>query len=160
MLKAYRHLLIVACVFPLCAQPLQAAGLTVAGDSPRDNVTLTIEDMAMGAILQNLGAKYGFKILGVEKVDEGGDTLSATLSGNLNSILERLLRNRNHVIVRSADTVSGIEKVIVIDAVYGARQAKAAVNGAAGHAPEAPSQAYSDDGKRTRPRNVGSGPDE
>ncbi|SFV29571.1 hypothetical protein [Hyphomicrobium facile] len=160
MLKVCRHLLIVACVFLLRAQPSLAASLTVAGDSPRESVTLTIEDMAVGGILQNLSEKYGFEILGIEKVDEGGDTLSATLSGDLHSILERLLRNRNHVIVRSTDTVSGIEKVIVIDAVYGARQAKAVVRGAAGHAPAAPRQGYSDDGKRTRPRNVGSGPDE
>lgn len=148
------------CAVLLCAQPLLAASLSVAGDSPQDNVTLTIEDMAMGAILQDLGAKYGFEILGSEKVDEGSDTLSVTLSGNLYSILERLLRNRNHVIVHSADTVSGIKKVIVIDAVYGARQAKAVVSGVGGQAAEQPRNGYSGDRRRARPRNVGSGPDE
>lgn len=147
------------CAVLLCAQPLLAASLTVAGN-PQDNVTLTIEDMAMGAILQDLGAKYGFEILGSEKADEGSDTLSVTLSGNLYSILERLLRNRNHVIVHSADTVSGIKKVIVIDAVYGARQAKAVVSGAGGQAAEQPRNGYSGDRRSARPRNVGSGPDE
>jgi hypothetical protein len=148
------------CVVLLHAQPLLAASVTVAGDSPRENITLTIEGMAVDVVLQNLRAKYGFEIGGMEKVDQGGDTLSVTLSGSLYSILERLLRNRNHVIVRSADTVSGIEKVMIIDAAYGARQPKAVVRGAAGNAPEAPRQAYSDDKKNPAPRNIGSGPDE
>lgn len=147
-------------VFLLPASPLFAAGLTIAGDSPRDNITLTVEDMAVDAILQNLGAKYGFEIGGMEKVGEGGDTLSATLSGNLYGILERLLRNRNHVIIRSADTVSGIERVILIDVAYGVRQPKAAQRGAAADDPEAPRQAYSDDKKSIPRRNIGSGPDE
>lgn len=147
-------------VFLLPVSPVFAAGLTIAGDSPRDNITLTVEDMAVETILQNLGAKYGFEIGGMEKVGEGGDTLSATLSGNLYRIIERLLRNRNHVIIRSADTVSGIERVILIDAAYGARQPKAAQHDAVANDPEAHRQAYSDDKKSTPRRNVGSGPDE
>lgn len=148
------------CVFLLPASPLFAAGLTVAGDSPRDNITLTVEDMAVVAILQNLGAKYGFEIGGMEKVEEGGDTLSVTVSGSLYGILERLLRNRNHVIIRSADTASGIERVILIGADHGARQSKAAQRGAAANDPEAPRGAYPDDKKSTPRQKVGSGPDE
>ncbi|WP_045836341.1 hypothetical protein [Hyphomicrobium sp. 99] len=148
------------CVVLLPAQPLLAASVTVAGESPRENITLTIEDVAVNDVLQNLGEKYGFEVGGVEKVDEGGDTLSATLSGDLYSILERLLRNRNHVIVRSANTVSGIEKVMIIDAAYGTRKPKTVMRATAGIAPEAPRQAYAEDKKSAAPRNVGSGPDE
>ncbi len=148
------------CVFLLPASPLLAAGLTIVGDGPRDNITLTVEDMAVGAILQNLGAKYGFGIGGADKVGEGDDMLSATLSGNLYSVIERLLRNRNHVIIRSADTVSGIERVILIEAAYGARQPKVAQRGATANDPQVPREAYSDDKKSTPRRNIGSGPDE
>ena len=35
-------------------------------------------------------------------------------------MIERLLRNWNHMIVRSADNKSGIAKVMILNATYGA----------------------------------------
>ncbi len=42
------------------------------------------------------------------------------MSGSLQSVIERLLRNWNHMIVRSSDNESGIAKVMILNATYGA----------------------------------------
>jgi hypothetical protein len=39
--------------------------------------------------------------------------MTVTLQGNLPTILERLLRNQNYMIVRSKKNVTGVEKVLI-----------------------------------------------
>ena len=129
------------CLLP--AVPLLAASMTIDGDSPRESVTLTVEDAPVDMVLESLRTKYGFEIGGLENANQAGDTLSITLSGSLYNIIERLLRNRNHVIVRSPDNVSGIEKVMILDAAYGAGPPKASARGTGGNVPGKQLQAYS-----------------
>jgi hypothetical protein len=42
------------------------------------------------------------------------------MTGSLESFIARLLRNWNHMVVRSPDNDSGIAKVMIVNAVYGA----------------------------------------
>jgi hypothetical protein len=99
--------------------PALAAGVTVTGDDPRHNITVTIEDATVDAVLKDLHDRYGFEMSGLENVKKG-EALSATFTGSLQSILERLLRNWNHMIVRSPHEGSGIAKVMILNANYGA----------------------------------------
>jgi hypothetical protein len=98
---------------------LQAAAVTVKGDAPRQNITLTIEDAKVDAVLEDLRKRYGFEVSGLENAN-GGEAQSATMSGSLQSVIERLLRNWNHMIVRSPDNESGIAKVMILNKTYGA----------------------------------------
>jgi hypothetical protein len=98
---------------------LQAAAVTVAGDAPRETITLTIEDAKVDVVLEELRKRYGFEVSGLENTTRG-EGLSATMSGSLQSVIERLLRNWNHLIVRSADNDSGVAKVMILNATYGA----------------------------------------
>jgi hypothetical protein len=98
---------------------LQAAAVSVSGDSPRQNITVTIEDARVDAVLEDLRKRYGFEVLGLENATRS-DAVSATMTGSLQSVIERLLRNWNHMIVRSPDNVSGIAKVMILNAKYGA----------------------------------------
>ena len=93
---------------------------------PRERITVTIRDTGLGAALHDIGRTYGFEIKGT--LADGNEAVSTTLSGDLESVLTRLLRNVNHVIVRSPDNRSGIEKVIIIG-----RQLGAAAERLAGH---------------------------
>lgn len=147
-----------ACLWLLPVQPLLAAGMTIEGDRPREGITLTVEDATVDMVIDSLRATYGFDVGGIENASQGGDTLSVTLQGSLYSILERLLRNRNHVIVRSADNASGIEKVLILDASYGAGQSKASARGTGGNAAGKVLQAYSNStsNKSDLPRRPGS----
>jgi hypothetical protein len=133
------------CLCLLPAGPLRAASMTIDGDSPRESVTLTVEDAPVDMVLESLRTKYGFEIGGLENANQGGDALSITLSGSLYNIIERLLRNRNHVIVRSPDNVSGIEKVMILDASYGAGPPKASARGTGSNVPGKMLQANSSD---------------
>jgi hypothetical protein len=108
---------VIGCLMSPAA--LQAAAVTVTGDTPRQNITVTIEDATVDAVLDDLRKHYGFEVLGLENAARG-DTLSTTMSGSLQSVIERLLRNWNHMIVRSSDNKSGIAKVMILNATYGA----------------------------------------
>jgi hypothetical protein len=77
-------------------------------------------------VLEELRKRYGFEVSGLENAKQG-EGLSATMSGSLQSVIERLLRNWNHMIVRSADNNSGITKVMILNATYGAAPHKPAV---------------------------------
>lgn len=101
--------------------PLCAAAMAIEGDKPRERITVTITNAGMDEVLKDFGRRYGFDVKGLH--NEGGDPFSGTLSGSLENILGRLLRNRNYMIVRSPDNHSGIEKLILIDEASGAAPA-------------------------------------
>ena len=92
--------------------PLRAAAVKVEGDAPLKNITVTIEGATLNNVVGELSQKYGFEVQGLDDM-KSSDTLSATLSGSLPSVLEGLLRNCNYMLVRSVDNKSGIEKVII-----------------------------------------------
>ena len=96
----------------LLSQPVRAAAITVEGDAPLKSITITIEGATLNNVVGELSQKYGFEVQGLDDMNST-DTLSATLSGSLRSVLEGLLRNCNYMLVRSADNKSGIEKVII-----------------------------------------------
>ncbi len=78
---------------------------------------MTIEDATLTYVLDDLSKKCGFVIDGLEHATSR-DLLSMTISGTLQGILERLLRNRNHLIVRSPNNPCGIVKVMILDSGY------------------------------------------
>ncbi len=108
---------VIGCL--MLPMPLQAAAITVSGDSPAQSITVTIKDATVDAVLEDLRKRYGFEVLGLKNAKRG-EALSATMTGSLQSVIERLLRNWNHMIVRSTDNPSGIAKVMILDAKYGA----------------------------------------
>ena len=111
-MASLRSTLFAACCMAVYA-PLQAAAtVAIDGDAPRDRIIVTIQDTSIGAALRDIGRTYGFEIKGALANDN--EPLSTTISGNLEQVLTRLLRNVNHVIVRSPDNRSGIEKVIIM----------------------------------------------
>ena len=99
-------------------QTVCAAAITVDGDAPLKSIAVTIEDATLNNVVQELSQKYGFEVESLKKLNNA-DTLSASMSGSLPSVLEGLLRNCNHVIVRSPDNKSGIERVIILNSIRG-----------------------------------------
>ncbi len=128
-----RFLLCASLLALLAPAPLQAASLSVEGDGPRGSITVTIEDATLTFVLDDLRKKYGFEIDGLEHATSR-DLMSTTISGTLQGILERLLRNRNHLIVRSPNTPCGIAKVMILDSSYGAGPPRAPASDPYGHA--------------------------
>lgn len=139
MTRLARTAWMIACLISPAAA--QATAVSVTGDDPRQSITVTIEGAPIEAVLKDLHERYGFEISGLQNVQQG-EALSATLSGSLQSILERLLRNWNHMIVRSPDNPSGIAKVTIINAAYGATPQRGV--GTSGDADRRRRQALSD----------------
>ena len=96
----------------LLSQPVHAAAITVEGDAPLESITITIEGATLNNVVGELSQKYGFEVQGLDDMTST-DTLSASLSGSLRSVLESLLRNCNYMLVSSAENKSGIERVVI-----------------------------------------------
>lgn len=93
--------------------PLHAGAVKIEGDEPRKHITVTIEAANIDDVLQEFARVYGLEVRGLGKADRSA-LVSTTLSGSLYAVLGRLLRNENHVIVRSPDSQSGIHSIILI----------------------------------------------
>jgi hypothetical protein len=108
-MASLRITLLAACCIAVYA-PLAAATVAIEGDRPRERVSVTVQDASIAAALRGLAEAYGFEVKGALGEDQA---VSTTLSGTLSDVLARLLRNVNHVIVRSPDHRSGIAKVVI-----------------------------------------------
>jgi hypothetical protein len=104
---------LIACALIAASNSLNASTIKIDGNEPRRSITVTIERETVESILKDFAETYGFGIKGLVKADKE-ELLSTTLSGSLAEILPRLLRNTNHVIVRSPDNRCGIDRVIII----------------------------------------------
>jgi hypothetical protein len=111
--------MMVACL--ISATMAQAAGVRMSGSAPRQDVTVTINDATVDIVLDQLRKRYSFEVSGLENAAQG-EAISTTMSGSLYSVIERLLRNWNHMIVRSPDNKSGIAQLVILNSSYGAPQ--------------------------------------
>lgn len=116
------RVIVLSAAFLIGSLPV-AAGVTIDGDEPGREVTVTMENASVDAVLKELHEKYGFDVEGLKHAT-AGEVLNATLSGSLSDVITRLLRNWNHVIVRSDQAPTGIRKVVIIDAAYGTTASK------------------------------------
>jgi hypothetical protein len=102
----------------LSLQPVRAAAITIEGDAPLKSITITMEGATLTSVVRELSQKYGFEVQGLDDM-KSPEPLSATMSGSLQSILEGLLQDCNHMLVRSADNKSGVEKIIIVNCTRG-----------------------------------------
>jgi hypothetical protein len=137
---------VLALGFLLAQDAAQAANVTITDGDPRQKITVTIEDATVDFVLDNLHKKFGFELAGLPPNIAGGEAQTVTLSGNLHVILERLLRNWNHMIIRSPDNESGIAKVMILNATYGAGPARPGQVGANGEGGDKLLQALTGEG--------------
>jgi hypothetical protein len=91
---------------------LYAEGVSIESEHPAQSININIDKVSIGAVLQALHDKYGIEVSGIDQ-DISNDPISVTLTGNLPSILERLLRNQNYMIVRSRKNITGVEKILI-----------------------------------------------
>ncbi len=93
---------------------LYAQNIRIEGTDPKGQLVVTVEESSLGNVLLQLGTAFKFSIEGLEN-DSDGSQFSASYSGTLDKILLRLLKNRNHMIVRSTKNASGIARIVIID---------------------------------------------
>lgn len=107
----------------LMQSALHAKAIKIDGDAPRDRITVTIQNAKVGSVLESFGKTYGIEVRGLKHI-KTSDYLTVTMSGSLETILGRLLRNWDHMIVRSADNRSGIQKIMILDSGFGTGPSK------------------------------------
>ena len=102
----------------LSSQLARAAEITIEGDAPLKSITVTLEGGTSKDVVRELSQKYGFEVQGLDNINSNA-SLSTTMSGNLRSIVESLLRNCNYMLFRSTDNKSGIDRVIIVNCTHG-----------------------------------------
>jgi hypothetical protein len=96
------------------AQYAARAG-TVAIEAANGRVTVDANDIALDEVLTRLGESQGFK-LQVPPNAPHFDAISGRFEGPLTGVLTRLLHNESHMIIHSADTQSGIARIVLFGA--------------------------------------------
>ena len=71
----------------ISSQSVRAAAITVDGDAPLKNITVTLESATLKNVVRELSQKYGFEVQGLDDTNST-ETLSATMSGSLRVVLE------------------------------------------------------------------------
>ena len=97
-----------------------AAGISIEGKRPSDRLTVRVENAKVEDVLGKLAETFGFEFVGAAGAASGAGW-SATLTGDLNAILDRLLRNRNHSIVRAPGAPGTIRRIVLIDGLAGSK---------------------------------------
>lgn len=95
--------------------PVFADGVTIESEAPARSISITIENASTWSVLQALHDKFAIELDGPDAAVPP-EPISMTLSGTLPSILERLLRNQNYMLVRSDQNVTGVAKILVLAA--------------------------------------------
>ena len=108
------------CAFTAISTSSFAAGVSIERSNSSEALTVRIENAKVEEALGKLAEVFEFEFVGAT-ADAPSARGSAILSGTLNSILDRLLRNRNHMIVRAPGAPSKIRRVILIDALVGSK---------------------------------------
>lgn len=118
MLARLHVLLAVIGVIFLFQSTARAQSVLIKGEDANSSLTITADNASLGAVLGRLGQKFDFHLVGEERISQN---ISGTYRGDLKTLLKRLLRNRNHMIVRSTAKRAGIRRVVVINNAVGSK---------------------------------------
>ena len=114
MISVGTRIALFSLIYLMCHSPLVAGSVSIIGEAQGDRLEIKVENASTADVLQRLGERFGFKVQGLRKAKSGGK-FSVTLTGTLKTILERLLRNRNHMIEQSFENDSAILRVVILD---------------------------------------------
>jgi hypothetical protein len=110
--------LLAACLCGSLVSPLWAGEVRVVEARGADEVVIEAADAAVDDVLAVLARQFQFA---VERSAPSGQAMrfSGRLQGSLDQLLERLLRNEGHMIVRSSEASAGISRVVLFKAKAG-----------------------------------------
>ena len=111
----------------LVVSSTSSAAVFVEGEDQAD-IVLSAEGEPMSSALEALSEKFDIEIEGLEYIEKG-DPINGQMRGSLKSVLSRLLRNWNHVIVSPTDDPGAVQKLMILSTTFGEgkKPAKAAV---------------------------------
>lgn len=95
--------------------PVQAEGVSIDAVRPAESLVIRVDGASIASVLHALHDKFSIEISAAEDALPT-EPLSISLNGDLHTILQRLLRNQNYMIVRSQSNVTGVEKIVILAA--------------------------------------------
>ncbi len=121
--RTWSSLILATMLIGISTSMVTAASIRVEGDRPNQDLRIHLENASVERALGILSKKFGFEYIGPAN-GKSSSNVSMTLSGTLDTILGRLLRNRNHSIVRAASSPGQIRRVVLIDSRLGSKQVR------------------------------------
>ncbi len=111
-IRSLRLFLILASASLALPSNAHADGVTIESENPLQSIRLKLDNATIRSVLEAVRDKYGIEISASD--DPAFDEpITATYEGNLPKIFERLLRNQNYMLARSAKNVTGVEKILI-----------------------------------------------
>lgn len=99
----------------------ETAQVRIEGDNPSSQLTVHVENANLGDVLVQLAMKFDFEFKGIKKIEDEPHWSATLAASNLETLLNRLLRNRNHSITRSDEASGAISRVLLIETGTGSR---------------------------------------
>lgn len=111
-----------ACLFFVLAQSVShAASEMVPDQAIQERIAISRTETTQA--LKKLSRLHGFDVAGLSKIG-GRELTTVPLAGRLDDILERLLRNFNYLIVRTAAGGGEIRRIIILNSSGGAGRSR------------------------------------
>lgn len=104
----------VLTLFVLPYTAAHAGTVIIEGNVASKPFSVHIKEAPLEDVLRKLGKTFSFTVSGFEKTNSKNN-ISGEFSGTLNVVLQRLLRNRNHMIIRSHGTNAKISKIVMLN---------------------------------------------
>ncbi len=105
----------------------ETAQVRIEGDSPTSRLTIHVENANLEDVLAQLALKFGFEFEVDNKINSEPHWSATLAASNLETLLHRLLRNRNHFIIRSDGASGPIRRILLIETRAGSNLAQSPV---------------------------------
>ena len=107
------QLIASASILALSLANAHAGSVLVEGNVADQPISVSIDNAPLTDVLSRLGQIFSFSIKGLEKAGSK-EKISGKYSGKLDVVLQRLLRNRNHMIVRVLGKKTTIDYIVLL----------------------------------------------
>lgn len=99
-------------IFVLGRPTLAAEAIAIKARTDNGRLTVTVKDARLDQVLVHLGQRFGFKIERRGK-QRPKDKITTIYQGSLDSVVNRLMRHTNHLIVRAPGDNARIVKLVL-----------------------------------------------
>lgn len=113
--------IVVPLFFGTWSSTSHAGTINVDGSEFGRTVRVVAADASISSVLQDLSEKFGFSVEGLEHAD-AKSAITGKLEGSLESVLKRVLRNQNFIVVHAHGKAGGITRVRLLSTNTGATQ--------------------------------------
>ena len=120
---SFKSYILIICYFfagIFASTSVLAGKINIQKHEENKKVIIDVKDATITDVLDEIGKSFQINVKGLEE-NRTNEKISVKYEGNLKSILGRLLKNRNYLIVHSSNNKNTIEKLVILNSNVGSQ---------------------------------------